>query len=71
MYSESFPEEYKEFYSSYGKSEVIAVRENEKLYKMMASFANEKGIIFGKSDVDKLNRSYENKTEGRQLSFFS
>ena len=38
---------------------------------MMASFANEKGIIFGKSDVDKLNRSYENKTEGRQLSFFS
>lgn len=71
MYSEIFPEEYKEFYSSYGKSEVIAVRENEKLYKMMASFANEKGIIFGKSDVDKLNRSYENKTEGRQLSFFS
>lgn len=70
MYEEGFPEEYKSFCEAYGSAEVVSSAGSEKIAKMVSEYALKRGILFGRNDIDKLNRSYENKTEGKQLSLF-
>ncbi|MCR5147559.1 MAG: hypothetical protein K6C35_01195 [Eubacterium sp.] len=69
-YKKLFPDEYEKYKAEFGRSEVVSADRNGSISDKISEYASGRGLLFGKNEIDRFNRSYENKTEGKQLSLF-
>lgn len=69
-FKERFPSEYEQYIKKFGDRDVVISDNADEIEKMITDFTARNGIAMGKSEIERLNRSYENKTEGKQMNIF-
>ena len=69
-YKERFPAEYELYRKKYGDKDVVISDNAAAIEKLINDFTEKNKIARGKSEIERLNRSYENKTEGTQMNIF-
>ncbi|MCR4610192.1 MAG: hypothetical protein K5750_10920 [Eubacterium sp.] len=69
-YKERFPSEYELYRKKYGDKDVVISDNAAAIEKLINDFTEKNKIARGKSEIERLNRSYENKTEGTQMNIF-
>lgn len=69
-FKERFPSEYSEYLKKYGDKDVVISENAAAIEKLVRDYTDKYGIANGKAEIERLNRSYENKTEGIQMNIF-
>ena len=69
-FKERFPAEYELYRKKYGDKDVVISDNASEIEKLINDFTEKNGIARGKAEIERLNRSYENKTEGTQMNIF-
>lgn len=61
---------YDHYINKLGRPKEFNLDKDGKFYKILADYCIKEGILFTKEEIDDYARKYENKKEGKQLSFF-